>query len=152
MADVLSLDASGQLAALERRRIRALELREASMARNAAVHGRINAVVASDPERARERARAIDDLRTRGEAVGPLAGLPMTVKDTLDAEGMPASSGLDAFRHRRAPDAVSVAHARRAGAVIWGKTNTPVLAGDWQTYNDLFGTTNNPWDPERTTG
>jgi len=152
MPDILSLDATGQLAALESGRIGALDLLEASVARNAQVHPRINAVVAQDLQRARERARAMDDLRAKGEAIGPLAGLPMTVKDTFDVEGMPASSGIDALRHRRAGDAAAVGHIKRAGAVIWGKTNTPVMAGDWQTYNALYGTTNNPWDLERTTG
>jgi amidase len=109
-------------------------------------------VVATSIEKATLQAKAIDQLRARGEALGPLAGLPMTVKDTLDVEGMPASSGLDALLHRKARDAAAVAHARRAGAVIWGKTNTPVMAGDWQTFNALYGTTNNPWDTERTTG
>src|SRR5438046_1514338 len=137
MADILARDATGQIAALESKQISAVELLQASMARNAAVRGKINAVVNTDEARARERARAVDDLRARGETVGRLAGLPMTVKDTLDVEGMPASSGLDALRHRTAQDAVAVSHARRAGAVIWGKTNTPVMAGDWQTYNDL---------------
>ncbi|HEY8002712.1 MAG TPA: amidase family protein, partial [Phenylobacterium sp.] len=94
----------------------------------------------------------IDERRARGDALGPLAGLPMTVKDTFDAEGLPASSGLDVFRHGSRPDAACVAHVRRAGAVIWGKTNTPVMAGDWQTFNALYGTTNNPWDAGRTTG
>jgi amidase len=65
---------------------------------------------------------------------------------------MPASSGLEAFRRGARPDAVAVAHVRKAGAVIWGKTNTPVMAGDFQTFNDLYGTTNNPWDLTRTPG
>ena len=112
----------------------------------------VNAVVAVDFERAKERARAIDDQRAKGDHLGPLAGLPMTIKDTFDVEGMPASSGLEVFRRGRRPDAVVVAHARSPGAVIWGKTNTPVMAGDWQTYNGLYGTTNNPWDLERTCG
>jgi amidase len=152
MANILARDATGQRSALETRQISAVELLEASMARNAAVRAKVNAVVATDEARARERAGAVDDLRARGESVGRLAGLPMTVKDTFDVEGMPASSGLEAYRRRMAHDAVAVAHVRRAGAVIWGKTNTPVLAGDWQTYNALYGTTNNPWDLERTTG
>jgi amidase len=76
----------------------------------------------------------------------------MTIKDTLDVTGMPASSGLADLRRRQAEDAVAVAHARRAGAVIWGKTNTPVMAADWQTYNGLYGVTNNPWDLTRTPG
>ena len=86
MTDILCLDATGQLAALESGRIGSLDLLEASVARNAQVHARINAVVAQDLQRARERARAMDDLRAKGEVVGPLAGLPMTVKDTFDVE------------------------------------------------------------------
>lgn len=150
--DLIDLDATAQLAALEAGRIGAVELLKAELARHEATHARINAVVNADLERALERARAIDDARSRGETLGPLAGLPMTVKDTFDAVGMPASAGLEAFRRRTAEDAVAVAHARRAGAVIWGKTNTPVMAGDFQTYNRLYGTTNNPWDAARTPG
>jgi amidase len=149
---LLGLDAIGQLTALATRRLSARDLLEASIARNAEVTNRLNAVVETDFERARERALAIDDLRAKGEALGPLAGLPMTIKDTLDVEGMPASSGLDPLRHRSATDAVAVRHVRRAGAVIWGKTNVPVMAADWQSYNAAYGTTNNPWDQDRTPG
>ena len=67
-------------------------------------------------------------------------------------DGLPASSGLKAYLGRAAGDAGAVGRARTEGAVIWGKTNVPVLAGDWQTYNKLYGTTNNPWDLERTPG
>jgi len=150
--EILKLDATDQLAALAARRISALELLEASLARHQQVHGQLNAVVATSLERAMARARAIDELRVKGEALGPLAGLPMTVKDTFDVVGMPASSGLESLRRRVAEDASAVSYAKTAGAVVWGKTNTPVMAGDWQTFNDLYGTTNNPWDPERTTG
>lgn len=152
MEEILKLDATGQLAALAAKRISALELLEASLKRHEAVNPPINAVVARDLARAVERARAIDDHRAKGDPMGPLAGLPMTIKDTFDVVGMPASSGLDVFRHGSRPDAASVAHARAAGAVIWGKTNTPVMAGDFQTFNALYGTTNNPWDPTRTSG
>ena len=152
MSDILSLDATGQLAALESRRISALELFEATLKRCQQVNPAINAVVAMDLERAVERARAIDELRAKGDALGPLSGLPMTIKDTFDVEGLPASSGLDVFRHGKRPDAVAVSHARLAGAVIWGKTNVPVMAGDFQTFNALYGTTNNPWDVARTPG
>jgi amidase len=153
VADVLSLDATAQLQALETRRISAIDLLDASLARWRLQHAAINAVVATDLDRARERARAIDELRAKGEHLGALAGLPMTIKDTLDVEGLPASSGL-ATIHRAGTvsDAVAVGHARRQGAVIWGKTNVPVMAGDWQSYNALYGTTNNPWDVARTCG
>ena len=152
MDQVLSLDATGQLQALGSGRISALELLEATLQRYGEVNKPVNAVVATDLERARERARAIDDHRAKGDPLGPLAGLPMTIKDTFDVEGMPASSGREDFRRGRRPDAVAVSHVRHAGAVIWGKTNTPVMAGDFQTYNGLYGTTNNPWDLERTCG
>jgi len=153
VVDLASLDATAQLQALEARRITAVDLLEASLARWRATHAAINAVVATDLDRARERARAIDQLREKGERLGPLAGLPMTIKDTLDVEGLPASSGLAAIhRAGTVDDAVAVGHARLKGAVIWGKTNVPVMAGDWQSYNDLYGATNNPWDLTRTCG
>jgi amidase len=152
MEPILEQDATAMLASLASRRISSVELLKAALARHAETHAALNAVVAAEPERALERARAIDDMRVRGEAVGPLAGLPMTVKDTFDVSGMPASSGLAEYRRRQAEDATVVAHARHAGAVIWGKTNVPVLAGDWQSFNALYGATNNPWDQSRTCG
>jgi amidase len=152
MEDLLKWDATEQLAALSARRISAVELLKGELARHEETHSQINAVVAVGLERAMERAAAIDDLRARGEPLGLLAGLPMTVKDTFDVLGLPASSGLKHFRARQAEDAAAVKLAKQAGAVIWGKTNTPVMAGDWQTFNALYGTTNNPWDLDRTTG
>jgi amidase len=152
MPDILSLDATGQLAALEARRISAVELLDASVARHRAVHARLNAVVVTDLDRARRRAQLIDDRRAAGEPMGLLAGLPMTLKDTLDVEAMPASAGLKALLGRDARDATVVARVRAQGAVIWGKTNVPVMAGDWQSYNGLYGATNNPWDATRTPG
>lgn len=151
-AEILDLDATGQLAALASRRISAVELLKLSLARHERTHARLNAVVAADLERALERARGVDDLRDKGLPVGVLAGLPMTIKDTLDVQGLPASSGVEALKRRKPEDAVVVALARRAGAVIWGKTNVPVMAGDWQSYNALYGATNNPWDLTRTPG
>lgn len=150
--DLLALDASGQLSVLASGRVSAVELLKAALSRHEQTHKTLNAVVAADLERALERARAIDDIRARGEHLGPLAGLPMTIKDTLDVIGLPASAGLEEHRRRKAEDATVVGLARKAGAVIWGKTNVPVMAGDWQSFNALYGATNNPWDPERTPG
>ncbi|MDP3855941.1 amidase family protein [Phenylobacterium sp.] len=152
MADLLDRDATGQLAALTAKDVSAVELLRLSLDRHEQTHATLNAVIAADPERALDMAKAVDDLRLRGETLGPLAGLPMTIKDTLDVIGLPASSGLEALRRRKPDDATAVAHARHAGAVIWGKTNVPVMAGDWQAFNALYGTSNNPWDPTRTTG
>lgn len=152
MGDLLDQDASSLLVALASKRISAVELLKLSLARHAETHAQLNAVVAADPERALERARALDDARVRGENLGALAGLPMTVKDTLDVAGMAASSGLAEMRRRMVEDAAAVSHVRRAGAVIWGKTNVPIMAADWQTANALYGVTNNPWDLTRTPG
>ena len=152
MTDILDLDATGQLAELAAGRISAVELLKLAMARQTESHARLNAVVMTDPARALDEAQAIDAARARGEALRPLAGLPMTIKDTFDVVGMPGTSGLADFRERTCVDAVCVARARAAGAVVWGKTNVPVMAGDWQSFNDLYGTSNNPWDVSRTTG
>ena len=152
MAEILKSDATEMLAALAARKVSALELLEASLSRQQALHGKLNAVVATSLERALEHARAIDERRVKGEALGPLAGLPMTIKDTFDVVGMPASSGLAALHRRIAEDADVVHHVKTAGAVVWGKTNVPVMAGDWQSFNGLYGTSNNPWDVTRTPG
>ena len=152
MVDLLDQDATSQLVALASKRVSSVELLKMALARHAATHAALNAVVTADPERALERARALDDARARGESLGPLGGLPMTVKDTLDVAGMAASSGLPELRRRMVEDAAAVSHARRAGAVIWGKTNVPVMAADWQSYNRLYGVSNNPWDLARTPG
>jgi amidase len=152
MTDILALDATAQLQALKSKQISAVELLDEAVARYEATHAQLNAVVATDLDRARRRAREIDEQRARDEAPGPLAGLPMTIKDSLDVEHMPASSGLETLLQRSAGDAAVVASARAAGAVIWGKTNVPVMTADWQSFNTLYGTTNNPWNLERTCG
>ncbi len=152
LTDLTALDATAQIQALQSRRISSVELLKVALAAKDELNPRLNAVVMTDVERAMEAARAIDDHRAKGDPVGALAGLPMTVKDSFDVQGMPASSGLKALLGRKVQDATMVARARAAGAVIWGKTNLPVMAGDWQTYNALYGTTNNPWDLDRGPG
>lgn len=144
--------ATDMLADLRARRVSAVELLDAHVGRNEAIHAKVNAVVASDLERAREAARAIDEARARGRDVGPLAGIPMTVKDGFDVRGLPAVSGNPAYvgRDANCRDADVVAAARSAGAIIWGKTNVPFLCGDFQTYNAVYGRTNNPYDLTRT--
>lgn len=153
MTDLLDLDATAMAQALVAKRVSAVELLKAALARHEQTHAKLNAVIAADVERALDRARAVDDQRARNLLqLGPLAGVPMTVKDTFDVVGLPASSGLGAFRRRQAEDAAAVGLARKAGAVIWGKTNVPVMAGDWQSFNPLYGATCNPWDAARTSG
>ena len=152
MKDILSLDATDQLQALATLRTSARELLEASVARTARLNPKLNAVVSRDLDRAYATAQLIDDRRARRESLGRLAGLPMTVKDALDVESLPASAGIESLVHRSATDAVVVSRVRAEGAIVWGKTNTPVKSADWQSYNALYGTTNNPWDLERTPG
>ena len=154
LADLARLDATALIKALAAKRIGALELLEASVAQ-AEASAKLNAVVRRDLVAARARARAIDDRRAKAgpdEPQGLLAGLPVTIKDTFDVDGMPATAGSRRFLDRAARDATAVGRMRSEGAVIWGKTNVPVLAADAQTWNRLYGATNNPWDIERTPG
>jgi amidase len=142
------------LADLQARRVSARELLEAHVARRDALHAKMNAVIETDLDRARKDAAAIDEARAKGASLGPLAGLPMTIKDGYDVEHMPATSGFPPFANRPkgCADAELVARARAAGAVIWGKTNVPLLLSDFQSYNAIYGTTNNPYDVTRVPG
>lgn len=115
--------------------------------------GPVNAVVTVDAERAWEAASAADDAVARGDELGPLHGVPITLKDSWATAGLTTTSGAPELRdHVPEHDAAPVAALRRAGAVVLGKTNLPIYAGDHQSYNDVFGTTNNPYDATRTCG
>ncbi len=146
--------ARSMLADLAAKKVSAGELLGAHLARNDKVAPAINAVVETDIARAKTDAAAIDDARAKGAALGPLAGLPMTIKDGFDVRNMPATAGAPQFKDRPkdCADATVVAAARGAGAVIWGKTNVPFMLGDYQTFNVLHGTTNNPYDVSRVPG
>ncbi len=119
------------LSDLAAKKISARELLDLHVARNDALHGRLNAVIETDLDHARAAAKSIDDARAHGAQLGALAGLPMTIKDGFDVFGMPASSGARGFygRAKDCIDADVVSAARRAGAVIWGKTNVPYMLG-----------------------
>ncbi|HET8707899.1 MAG TPA: amidase family protein, partial [Pseudomonadales bacterium] len=113
----------------------------------------INAVVATDLEAARKRADAADAARANGELWGPLHGLPMTIKDTYEVPGMPCTAGAPMYRnHQPSRAAVAVQKLIDAGAIIFGKTNVPLFASDLQSYNKIYGTTNNPWNKALTPG
>jgi amidase len=113
----------------------------------------LNAIVATDEEQARRRAEEADRALSRKEIWGPLHGLPMTIKDTLEARGMPCTSGapkLKDYMPERNADVVQSFF--EAGAVIFGKTNVPIYGGDFQSFNDVYGQSNNPWDLSRSPG
>lgn len=135
-------------------RVTAVNLLERHLERWSDANPKLNAVIRTDLSAARTRARELDRIAASGQSVGPLHGLPITIKDTFDVHGMPASAGAPEYARRpgSTPDAPAVARLRAAGAVIWGKTNTPYLAGDNQTFNPLHGRTSNPWDLDRTPG
>jgi amidase len=140
------------VAALAGKRISSAELVDFSISRIEALDTNINAVVVRDFERARGAALAADTALARGEA-RPLLGLPMTVKEMFNVAGLPTTWGDPNFKDwRPIDDALAVARLKSAGAVILGKTNVPMMLQDWQSYNEIYGTTNNPWDLARTPG
>ncbi len=153
MIDIATASAGQLAAAIRRREIGSLELLDAYAARIATHDRKLNAVVTLDLDRARKRARAADDATARGESWGPLHGLPITVKDSFETAGILTTSGFSQFaKHVPDSDAVIVERTVRAGAIVFGKTNLPTLAADFQSYNPLFGTTNNPWNVDRVPG
>jgi amidase len=139
---------------LRRKELSSRELTEAQLARIEAVNPGLNAVAQLRAEEALTEAAAADQATARGGELGPLHGLPMTVKDSFDVAGLPTTWGNPAFAgHRAAADATLVRRLRRAGAVLVGKTNAAFMLGDFgQTANDLYGATSNPWDRARTPG
>ncbi|MHB8190562.1 MAG: amidase [Ferrimicrobium sp.] len=134
-------------------RASAKEVLTAHLAQIDAHNHAINAVVAMDREAAFAVANDIDARRTAGKPIGLLAGVPVTIKEAFDCEGLPATCGMSQYRGRVATqDAPAVAALRQADAIILGKTNVPTqLAGPHST-NPLYGSTTNPWDPLRSAG
>nr|WP_296069267.1 amidase [uncultured Actinoplanes sp.] len=140
------------VAAMDSGAVSAAELTEAAIARIERHDRDINAMCVRDDDRARLAARAADTARAHGDR-RPLLGVPVTVKESFNVAGLPTTWGIPPFRDFVATeDAVAVARLRAAGAVILGKTNVPLGLGDVQTYNPIYGTTNNPHDLSRTPG
>ncbi len=151
--DLDTATATDLLTALADRAVSSREVLDHLIDRIERIDGDLNAVVALDLDRARETADAADARTARGGPTGPLHGLPMTVKDVWETEGLVTTSGApELASYVPTTDALAVARLRAAGAVVFGKTNTPLYAGDFQTYNEVYGVTNNPWDTSRTAG
>ncbi|HET6339148.1 MAG TPA: amidase [Polyangiales bacterium] len=138
---------------IRKRELSSVELLDAMLARIEKVNPPLNAVVTLDPERARAEAQRADELLASGVAVGPLHGVPMTVKDAYEVSGFRTTAGAKRWTdHVPAADALAIRRLRDAGVIIVGKTNTPAHCADWQSFNEIFGTTNNPYDVSRTPG
>ena len=147
------LSATEQARLIRNGQLRSRDLLEAFHARSQATRDSLNAVIQEDIEYARQRADQLDELAARNHFVGPLHGLPVTIKDTLSVVGMPTTAGnLALADYRPTQNASAVQQLVDDGVVIYGKTNVPDMAADWQSWNAVYGTTNNPWDGSRTPG
>ena len=146
----MATDARGLARAVATRSVSSRELVSSFLDRIAASD--LNAVVTLS-SRALDEAAVLDEETVRGVSRGPLHGVPITVKDAIATAGLRTTGGSPSLSdHVPVADAPAVARLRAAGAVVLGKTNVPTWCGDIQTYNDVFGTTRNPWDVDRTPG
>jgi amidase len=144
--------ATQMLAALDARKISAVELLELHRQRIERHNPALNAIVEPDFERARHDAEAADARRQRGPA-GALLGLPMTLKESYNVRGLRTTCGMPFWKDFRSEhDAPVTARVKAAGAAVMAKTNVPQMLADWQSANPIYGRTNNPWDLSRTPG
>src|SRR5215472_14676642 len=135
------------------RRIGCAELLDVYLARAERLNPALNAIVVWQAEQARERAHAADAALARGERWGPLHGVPMTVKESFNVAGLPTTFGNPLWKDNIPPaNAFLIDRLLEAGAVVFGKTNVPYMLADAQSYNNIYGTTNNPWDTARSPG
>jgi amidase len=139
-------------AALHSRNVSASELLDHTIARIEALDQRLNSIVVRTFDLARDAARAADAALARGDK-RPLLGIPVTLKEPFNLVGTPSTWGFPQFRDfMPTEDALVVSRLKQAGAVIIGKTNIPVGLRDFQSYNDIYGTTYNPWAKGRSPG
>lgn len=147
------LSVSELSAKLQSREISAREVLDAHLVQIERINAKVNAIVTLDGEGAYRQANAIDARRMKGEALGPLAGLPIACKDMERVKGMRTTFGSPIYKDFVPDqDTLMVERFRRHGLIIIGKTNTPEFALGSQTFNNVFGKTLNPWDLSRTCG
>ena len=151
--DLDSLTAATAVRALKAGTLSSVELLDAQAEAMEKHNPTVNAVVANAIESAKAAAKNADHRRAVGEELGALSGLPLTIKDTFETVGLPTTAGSSTLEGYLAETDADVVKAMRTnGAIIYGKTNVPLFAGDHQTYNAVYGQTNNPWDVNRTAG
>ena len=153
MADVTFKPATELAQQIRDRQIGHLELLDHYLERVRRFNPQLNAIVVQDAGRARDRARQADAALARGEVWGPLHGVPMTCKESFNVAGLPTTFGAPELKDNvAAEDALAIQWLKAAGAIVFGKTNVPLWLADFQSYNDVYGTTNNPWDLQRGPG
>ena len=154
MSRDLMLKTAGELSELIRTTsVSARELLSEAIARYETFNPKVNAITEHQIEEAQIAALNADEATARGDSIGVLHGIPVTIKEAYDWIGTPSTWGnpewLDNFPERNSP---SVQRLLDAGAIIWAKTNVPFMLSDWQSFNEIYGCTNNPWDLDRTPG
>jgi len=139
--------------AIRKKQISSLELTERMFARIDRYNPQLNAYVYQLRDDAIAQAKKADEAQASGKSLGVFHGVPVNVKESFGVAGHPATWGIRAFKDSKAAaDCDAVARLRGAGAILLGATNVPVGLADWQSYNPIYGTTNNPWDLKRTPG
>lgn len=153
MSEIIYQSAKQIAQSIREKKVSASEVLEAHLSRIEEVNPALNAVVQFATDRARAEARQADNALARGDSIGPLHGVPFTLKDSIDTEGVITTGGTMG-RANFVPDedATVAARLRKAGAILMGKTNTPELTLAGETNNLVYGQTNNPFDVTRTTG
>ena len=153
MDDLAHASATELLRQLSAGLVTAEELVRRLFERRARLDGRLNALVQIDHDGALREAARIDSARAHGEPMGALAGLPLSIKEAFHVRGLRTTAGAVHLKENvAAEDAPAVSRLRAQGAIVLAKTNVPTFTADWQTFNDVYGTTNNPWDEARTPG
>ncbi len=153
MTDYVFASATDLIAAMKKKEVSSVELTDMYIDRIEKFDGEINAVVVRDFDGARLAAREADAALAKGQSLGVMHGLPMTVKEAYDMAGLPTTWGVPELRDNIAStDSATVQRLRAAGAHFMGKTNVPLNLGDFQSFNEIYGTTNNPWDLTRVPG
>ncbi len=139
--------------AIEKKELSAVELLEAHFKQVDEINPQINAIIWQDRQAAVEEARKCDTETAKGHSRGHLHGVPVTVKESFDLKGSPTTWGYLPWKDNIIDtDSDAVARYRNAGAIVYGKTNVPLKLVEWQSFNEIYGTTSNPWDTSRTPG
>ena len=154
MVTILAFQSATEIARqIRERKLSAVECLQYFRQRVERFNPKLNAIVVFDWERATARASKADHALARGELWGPLHGVPITIKESYDLKGQPTTWGDPSFKEWIAKeDDLALQRLEAAGAIVFGKTNVPLHLMDFQSYNDIYGTTNNPWDVTRGPG